>query len=59
MCIRDRLGTTLEDPYFKEGSKNYSELKINGIALLPLNTTFSDKKLTRQINQTLQEIFDL
>ena len=44
------LGTTLEDPYFKEGSKNYSEQKINGIGLLPLKTTFSEKKLTRQIN---------
>ena len=44
------LGTTLEDPYFKEGSKNYSEQKIKGIGLLPLKTTFSKKKLTRQIN---------
>ena len=44
------LGTTLEDPYFKEGSKNYSEQKINGIGLLPLKTTFSEKKLTRQIS---------
>ena len=44
------LGNTLEDPYFKEGSKNYSEQKINGIGLLPLKTTFSKKKLTRQIN---------
>jgi len=44
------LGTTLEDPYFKEGSKNYSEQKINGIGLLPLKTTFFEKKLTRQIN---------
>ena len=44
------LGTTLEDPYFKEGSKNYSEQKINGIGLLPLKTTFFKKKLTRQIN---------
>ena len=44
------LGTTLEDPYFKEGSTNYSEQKINGIGLLPLKTTFSEKKLTRQIN---------
>ncbi len=24
------LGTTLEDPYFKEGSKNLSEQKIKG-----------------------------
>jgi adenosylcobyric acid synthase len=44
------LGTTLEDPYFKEGSRNYSEQKINGIGLLPLKTIFSEKKLTRQIN---------
>ena len=44
------LGKTLEDPYLKEGSKNYSEQKINGIGLLPLKTTFSEKKLTRQIN---------
>ncbi len=44
------LGTTLEDPYFKEGSKNYSEQKIKGIGLLPLKTTFFEKKLTRQIN---------
>ena len=43
------LGTTLEDPYFKEGSKNYSEQKIKGIGLLPLKTTFFEKKLTRQI----------
>ena len=43
------LGTTLEDPYFKEGSKNYSEQKIKGIGLLPLKTTFFKKKLTRQI----------
>ncbi len=44
------LGTILEDPYFKEGSKNYSEQKIRGIGLLPLKTTFSNKKITRQIN---------
>ena len=44
------LGTTLEDPYFKEGSNNYSEQKIKGIGLLPLKTTFFKKKLTRQIN---------
>ena len=44
------LGTTLEDPYFKEGSKNYSEQKINGIGLLPLKTTFFEQKLTRQIS---------
>ncbi len=44
------LGTTLEDPYFKEGSKNHSEQKIKGIGLLPLKTTFFEKKITRQIN---------
>ena len=44
------LGTTLEDPYSKEGSKNYSRQKIKGIGLLPLKTTFSETKLTRQIN---------
>ncbi len=44
------MGTTLEDPYFKEGSKNYSEQKIKGIGLLPLKTTFFKKKLTLQIN---------
>ncbi len=43
------LGNTLEDPYFKEGSKNYSEQKIKGIGLLPLKTTFFKKKLSRQI----------
>ncbi len=44
------LGTTLEDPYFKEGSKTYLEQKINGIGLLPLRTTFLGNKLTRQIS---------
>ena len=44
------LGTTLKDPYCKEGSKNYSEQKIKGIGLLPLKTTFLEKKITRQIN---------
>ena len=44
------LGTTLEDPYFKEGAKNNSEKKIKGIGLLPLKTTFFERKLTRQIN---------
>jgi len=43
------LGTTLEDPFFKEGSKTKSEYKIKGIGLLPLKTTFFEKKLTRQI----------
>ena len=44
------LGTTLEDPYLKEGSKNHFGQKTKGIGLLPLKTTFSEKKLTRQIN---------
>ena len=44
------LGTTLEDPFLKEGPKNYSEQKIKGIGLLPLKTTFFEKKLTRQIS---------
>ena len=44
------LGTTLEDPFFKEGSKNFSEQKIKGIGLLPLTTTFLENKLTRQIS---------
>jgi len=44
------LGKTLEDPYFKEGSNNFSEQKIKGIGLLPLKTTFFEKKLTRQIS---------
>lgn len=44
------LGTTLEDPYLKEGSENLSQQKIKGIGLLPLKTTFFEKKLTRQIN---------
>ena len=44
------LGTSLEDPFFKEGSKNYSEQKIKGIGLLPIRTTFFKNKLTRQIS---------
>ena len=44
------LGTTLEDPYLKEGSKNCSEQKVKGVGLLPLKTTFFEKKLTRQIS---------
>ena len=44
------LGTSLEDPFSKEGSKSYSEQKIKGIGLLPLRTIFFDKKLTRQIS---------
>ena len=44
------LGTILEDPFFKEGSKINCEKSINGIGLLPLKTTFFQKKITRQIN---------
>jgi len=44
------LGKSLEDPFFKEGSKTYSEQKIKGIGLLPLETIFSEKKITRQIS---------
>ncbi len=44
------LGTTLEDPFFKESSKTYSEQRIQGIGLLPLKTTFFKNKLTRQIS---------
>ncbi|KGF96840.1 Cobyric acid synthase [Prochlorococcus marinus str. MIT 9302] len=44
------LGTFLEDPFLKEGSENFSEQKIRGIGLLPLKTTFFEKKLTRQIS---------
>mgnify|MGYP001414878358 FL=1 len=44
------LGTSLEDPFFKEGSKINCEKSINGIGLLPLKTTFLQKKITRQIN---------
>jgi adenosylcobyric acid synthase len=44
------LGTTLEDPYSKEGSRNHSGQRIKGIGLLPLKTIFFEEKLTRQIN---------
>ncbi len=44
------LGTKLEDPFLKEGSKTYSEHEVKGIGLLPLKTTFLQKKLTRQIS---------
>ena len=44
------LGTILEDPFFKEGSKALFAKKINGIGLLPLKTTFLKNKITRQIN---------
>ncbi len=44
------LGTILEDPFFKEGSKINLDQSIKGIGLLPLKTTFLQKKITRQIN---------
>ncbi len=43
------LGTILEDPLFKEGSKTNLDLTIKGIGLLPLKTTFLKNKITRQI----------
>ena len=43
------LGTKLEDPFLKEGSESNSENKIKGIGILPLKTTFFEKKITRQI----------
>ena len=43
------LGTVLEDPFFKEGSKvNLGKLS-DGIGLLPLKTTFLENKITKQI----------
>jgi adenosylcobyric acid synthase len=44
------LGTKLNDPFLKEGSKNKTEHEVEGIGLLPLKTTFFEKKLTRQIS---------
>ena len=44
------LGTKLEDPFLKEGSESNSESKIKGIGILPLKTTFFEKKITRQIS---------
>ncbi len=43
------LGTILEDPFFKEGSKANFDNSIKGIGLLPLKTTFLENKITRQI----------
>ena len=43
------LGTILEDPFLKEGSKANSDLTIKGIGLMPLKTTFLKNKITRQI----------
>jgi len=42
------LGTILEDPFLKEGSKTNLEKKIRGIGLLPIKTTFLEQKITRQ-----------
>ena len=44
------LGTILQDPFLKEGSKVNLEQSIKGIGLLPLKTTFLESKITRQIN---------
>ena len=44
------LGTSLQDPFLKEGSKSYENQKIKGIGLLPIRTTFYENKLTRQIS---------
>ena len=44
------LGTILEDPFFKEGSKADFDKITKGIGLLPLRTTFLNNKITRQIN---------
>ena len=44
------LVNKLEDPFFKEGSRMNFGREIEGIGLLPLKTTFLEKKLTRQIN---------
>jgi len=43
------LGTYLEDPFFKEGSKVNKNQIIKGIGLMPLNTIFRKNKITRQI----------
>ena len=44
------LGSILEDPYLKEGSKDLSDRTINGMGLIPLKTTFLEEKITRQIS---------
>ncbi len=43
------LGSILEDPFFKEGSKLKSNHITKGIGLMPIKTTFLEKKITRQI----------
>ena len=44
------LGIILEDPLFKEGTKDNLDHSIKGIGLLPIKTTFLENKITRQIN---------
>ena len=44
------LGTTLEDPFLKEGSEKKLGNPIDGIGLMPLKTTFLKNKITRQIH---------
>ena len=44
------LGTILEDPFLKEGADLNFNKRIKGIGLLPLKTTFLEKKITRQIS---------
>ncbi|MDC3073051.1 cobyric acid synthase [Prochlorococcus sp. AH-716-O10] len=44
------LGIILEDPFFKEGTKDNLDHSIKGIGLLPIKTTFLENKITRQIN---------
>ena len=43
------LGTTLEDPFLKEGSTSIKTKLVKGIGLLPLKTIFHENKITRQI----------
>tara|TARA_B100001996_G_scaffold343161_1_gene298166 strand:+ start:795 stop:2324 length:1530 start_codon:yes stop_codon:yes gene_type:complete len=43
------LGKILEDPFLKEGSKVIFKKPTKGIGLLPLKTTFLERKITRQI----------
>mgnify|MGYP001323530501 CR=1 FL=1 len=44
------LGTTLHDPFLKEGSKADLDKSTKGLGVLPLKTTFLENKITRQIN---------
>ena len=43
------LGIILEDPLFKEGTKDNLDHSIKGIGLLPIKTIFLENKITRQI----------